>query len=142
LLDTEQKVERGIVVFCSWAVFGFIGLGFLLEGGARDSLLTGLVGVAGLVAGFVAHMIINFVFAQPFSLGETALGLGLFALGVLGFIAGWLDGALSRTDFYIGLSLLAVLVVGFLIYVTTRHGVRGAFDRFDVTRAMQSERKE
>jgi len=141
-LGTEQKVERGIVVFCDWAVFGFIGLGFLLEGGARDSFPIGLIGVAGIAAGFAGHIIINSVFGQSFTFGETALGLALFAISVLGVFAGWLEGAMSLTDFHIGLSLLAVLVVGFLVYVVTRYGVRGAFHRFDVIPAIRSEREK
>ncbi len=138
----EQKVERGIVVFCNWAVFGFIGLGFLLEGGARDSFPVGLIGVAGIAAGFGGHVIINSLYRQPFTLGETALGLGLFVTVVLVFVAGWLGGELTVTEIYIGLTLLAVLVVGFLVYVTTRYGVRGAFNRFDVTPGIRAGRRE
>ncbi len=131
-METSQKIERGIIVFCNWTVFGLVGLGLLMEGGARDSFLLGSVGVGSIIVGFSGHILVNSIFQQSFTLGETVLGLGLFAIFVLTFIALWIGGGLSRVDFNIGLSLLAVLVAEFLVYVISRYGLRGAFKRFDV----------
>ena len=43
-----------------------------------------------------------------------------------------LAGGTSAVDFYIGLTLFGSLVSGFLIYLVTRHGLRGAFSKFHV----------
>lgn len=137
-----RKLEHRIIVFCNWAVFGFLGLGFLAEGAARDVYLIGLIGVIGVVAGFTGHIVINFVFQQSFSKGETALGLAVFSLSILTFVLNWLFVGYSDVDVLIGLTFFATLVLGFFIYVVTRYGVRGAFNRFDVKRETRSGRKE
>ncbi|MGV8988915.1 MAG: hypothetical protein ACOH2H_21915 [Cypionkella sp.] len=129
-MPTPPKVERGILVFSVWAVLGFLGLGFLLEGFAQDSYLVSLVGTGLIAATFVGHIIINDLFAQGFTQGETALGLGAFGVLVLTFVLGWLSGQMSTTDFYSGLTLFGMLVLGFLSYLATRYGLRGAFSRF------------
>ena len=60
-LETEKKNERAVLVFCNWLVFGLIGLGFLLEGGSRENFLIGVIGIVGIIAGFVVHIIINHI---------------------------------------------------------------------------------
>ena len=142
LLSREKKVERGIIVFCNWAVFGLVGLGFLLEGGVKDTYIIGLIGILAIVLGFVGHIIINSVFGEGFTVGETALGLGMFATLVVIFIVSWFMSALSTTAFNIGLSLLAVLVLGFVVYLSTRYGIKGAFQRFDATSSSRVEGKK
>ncbi len=127
---------------CNWAVFGLVGLGFLLEGDAQENYLIGLIGVFSIVSGFVGHIVINTFYKQNFTLGETALGLGVFAVTALIFLVSWVTSILSVLGFYIGLTLLTVLVVGFLAYVFARYGVRGAFDRFDVIPTSRAGRKK
>lgn len=131
-MERNNIIERGIFVFCNWLTFGLIGIGFTLEGGARGEFLVGLIGIMGFLGGFVCHVIINKVFSTSFTAGEVALALGLFALGSIAFILSWATGQLSHQAFLNGLALLAALVVGFFTYVTTRHGVSGAFNKFDV----------
>ena len=131
-MEADKTNERAVLVFCNWLVFGLIGLGFLLEGGARENVLIGMIGIIGIIAGFVVHIIINHISSTGFTLGEVALGLVLFALGAVTFILSWIIGAMPLVAFRIGLLLLAVLVVGFLVYVATRYGVAGAFRKFDV----------
>lgn len=137
-MERNNIIERGIFVFCNWLVFGLICIGFTLEGGARGDFLVGLIGIAGIVGGFVCHVIINKAFSSTFTVGEVTLGLGLFALGSLAFILSWITGQLSYAAFLNGLTLLAVMVLGFLAYVTTRHGLGGAFKKFDVVASSNS----
>ena len=137
-MERDKNIERSIFVFCNWLVFGLIGIGFMLEGGVRGDFLIGLIGVAGVAGGFVGHMIINKGFSSNFSVGEVAIGLALFAGGSIAFIVTWLTGQLSQEGFFIGLAMLAVLVVGFFAYVTTRYGLGGAFKKFDVVAASNS----
>jgi hypothetical protein len=142
LLSNDRKLERTIIVFCNWAVFGFIGLGLLLDGLARDNYLFGFAGVVGIVAGFVGHMVINRVFGLVFTKGETALGLVVFSTSVITFVLSWLIVGHSNIDFYIGLTLFATVVTGFFVYVSTRYGIRGAFTRFDAIPSARSRWKK
>ena len=141
-MEADKTNERAVLVFCNWLVFGLIGLGFLLEGGARENVLIGMIGIIGIIAGFVVHIIINHISSTGFTLGEVALGLVLFALGAVKFILSWIIGAMPLVAFRIGLLLLAVLVVGFLVYVATSYGVAGAFRKFDVIGTSNSGKRE
>ena len=127
--DFEQKAA----VFGIWLVFGLIGTALVFDGLAHDNLITGGVGTALLLAGLIGHIIANHVFGRGFSQAEAALGLALFSLAGLSFLAAWVMGALSSSDFYLGLGSLGALVVGFIAYATTRFGAAGAFSRYDVT---------
>ena len=123
-------VERDLLVFSIWAVLGFLGLAFLLEGLTRDSYPVALIGIALIVAGFVAHIVINQLFGNGFRRGETALGIAVFGVLALIFIAAWIAGELSVADYVSGLTLFGVLVTGLFVYLATRHGLRGAFSQF------------
>lgn len=134
-MATPARIERGILVFSIWGVLGFSGLGFVLEGFAQDWYLMALGGIGLLTAAFIAHIIVNAVFDQGFAPGETALGIGSFGVLALVFIVGWISGSLTSSDYYAGLTLFAVLAAGFLAYLSTRYGLRGAFSRFHVKTA-------
>ncbi|MBN9402286.1 MAG: hypothetical protein J0I30_05660 [Burkholderiales bacterium] len=125
-------VERSILVFTVWAVFGFLGLGIFLEGLKQDSWLLSTAGVGVIVLAFVAHIIVNGVFGTGFSAGEAALGIGAYGLLGLVFVTGAVGGSLTMTNYYSGLTLFGVLAAGFLAYLFTRHGLRGAFSRFHI----------
>lgn len=137
-MSLTAKIDRKVVVVSSWTVFGLLGLGFLLEGGARESLLIGIIGMVAIAAGFTCHLIANYVFEQSFTKGEIALGLGVFTAATIVFILNWLTGGVSETSFLIGFATLLLIVVGFFIYLTTRYGVGGAFKKFDVASKTQS----
>jgi len=123
-------IERDLLVFSIWAMLGFGGLAFLLEGFSRDSYYLSLVGIASIIAGFISHMVVNAVFDCGFKPGEVALGISSFGVLALAFILGWLSGGLSMNDYWSGLTLFAVLAFGMLIYLSTRYGLRSAFSRF------------
>ena len=82
------NVDRGILVFCIWSVLGFLGLAIVLEGFRLDSWALSAGGVATVLFAFVAHIIVNAVFATGFSRGETALGIGAYGLLGLIFVLG------------------------------------------------------
>lgn len=128
----DPTIDRSILVFAIWSVLGLLGLAIVLEGLNRDVWLLAASGVAVLVAAFVAHIVVNAIFHTGFSRGETALGIA--AYGVLGlvFIAGWLSGGLSLLNFYSGLTFFGVIAAGFIAYLSTRHGLRGAFSQFHI----------
>lgn len=129
---TGLNVERNILIFSIWAVLGFLGLGIFLEGLARDSWGLSAIGVGALVLAFAAHIVVNGLFETGFSRGETALGIGAYGLLGFVFIIGAAGGEMSMSDYYSGLTLFGVLAAGFLAYLATRHGLRGAFSQFHI----------
>lgn len=131
-MSSPLHIERGIMVFAIWACLGFLGLGIVLEGFARDSWPMSASGVAVIMLAFVAHIIVNGVWNTGFTQGESVLGIGAYGLLGLVFIAAALFGTLSMADLYSGLTLFGLLAVGFLAYLATRHGLRGAFSRFHI----------
>ena len=131
-MSSPKTVDRDLLVFSIWAVLGFLGAAFLLEGLTRDAYWVSLIGIAVIVAAFIAHIIVNAVFDTGFANGEVALGIGSFGLLAFVFIASWFTGDMSMPDFWSGLTLFSVLAAGLFVYLSTRHGLRGAFSRFHV----------
>ena len=129
-MSKSATVERDLLVFSIWAVLGFGGLAFLLEGFYRDSYLVSSFGIAAIALGFVSHIIVNAIFDCGFKAGEAALGIGAFGVLALAFIIGWASGDLSQNDYWSGLTLFAVLGFGMPVYLSTRYGLRGAFSHF------------
>jgi hypothetical protein len=127
---SPPNVERSILVFATWAVLGFLGLGVFLEGLERDLWALSAAGVAVIVLAFVAHIVVNGVFDTGFTPGETVLGIGAYGLLGLIFVVAAIGGTMTMTDYYSGLTLFGTLAAGFLAYLFTRHGLRGAFSRF------------
>ncbi len=131
------NVDRGILVFCIWSVLGFLGLAIVLEGFRLDSWGLSATGVGTVLLAFGAHMVVNAVFATGFSRGETALGIGAYGLLGLIFVLGAASGVMSQSDYYAGLTFFGSLAAGFIAYLATRHGLRGAFSRFHVKTGAQ-----
>lgn len=136
---TDAGLQRLILIFCIWAVLGFFGLGLFLEGLKDDSWALAATGVGVIALAFAAHIIVNGVFDTGFSQGEAVLGIGTYGLLGLVFVVAAASGSLSMTDYYACLTLFAVLSVGFLAYLSTRHGLRGAFSRFHIRPLDQRE---
>ena len=130
-MSATDKIERGIFVISNWTICGLLGLGLLLEGGARANILVGLVGVVVIVAGFIAHLIANFVFQQDFTKGEIALGLGIYAAGTIIYILLSVLVGLAQSATILGILALGTIALGFIAYLLTRFGARGAFRKFD-----------
>jgi hypothetical protein len=121
----------------SWALLGSFGLCFAISGFSTGDLPAGLAGFALICAGFGAHVLINHIYGAGFSKGETALGLGLFTISVLGFVVSWVavpDFGWSRVA--MGLAGFAALIACFASYMLVNHGVRGSFEMFDEIRKL------
>lgn len=138
ITPAASGIERSILIFSIWGVLGFFGLGLFLEGMKDDAWPLATTGVGVITLAFIAHIIVNGVFDTGFSQGEAVLGIG--AYGVLGlvFVVSAATGAMTMADYYSCLTLFGVLAFGFLAYLSTRHGLRGAFSRFHI-RSMDSQ---
>ena len=131
-MTTTAKTERGLLVFTIWASVGVLGLGFVLEGFARDSLVPALIGIGLVVLAFTAHIVINAIWRQGFTQGEAALGIAAYGVLALVFVVAWLAGRVSASGYVAGISLFGLLAAGLIAYLATRYGLRGAFSRFHV----------
>ncbi len=130
-MSRTAKIEWGVFVVSNWTVCGLLGLGFLLEGGARENFLIGIFGIVAITAGFVAHLIANHVFQKGFTKGEAALGLGIYAFAAIVFILVSMLVELSQTAVVLGIGTLCFIAIGFITFLCMCFGVRGAFKKFD-----------
>lgn len=123
-------MERSVLVFTTWAALGMVSLSLFLEGVELDNYWVELSGTLFLVLGFCAHMVINAIYRTGYTAGETALGLTSFAVIALLVVIGFITGQLDEHDFLACLTLFIVLLLGFLSYLITRYGLRGAYSAF------------
>jgi hypothetical protein len=139
--ERTPNIDRSVLVFTIWGSLGFLGLGLFLEGMARDTWAISAVGVAVIITAFGAHIVVNAIHGTGFARGETALGIGIYGVLGLVFMAGALSGGMTSADYYAGLTLFGTLAIGFLAYLVTRHGLRGAFSQFHVRAADAAARR-
>jgi hypothetical protein len=134
-MPSDASVESRIAVLTNWGFLGAFGVGFVLSGFRSDSYLLGLLGFALLAAAFVAHLIINRIYAIEFAEGEIAVAFAIFGLALLGFVLSWLFAPnFDRTQVELGLTGAALAVAGCFAYVVTRHGLKGSFSMFHIKR--------
>jgi hypothetical protein len=120
--------EHRLATMTGWGFFVSFGVCLILSGFAEDSLIAGLSGFAMIVAGFVAHIILNRIYSVGFSQAQIALGLGAFTIGVFCFVASVLfGGGLGEADVAIGLVGFSGLAAAFVIYIVINYGVRGSY---------------
>jgi hypothetical protein len=121
-------VEKRLAVVTNWSLFASFGMCFILSGFNGPSWGMGLLGYALLVLGFVGHLIINHVFETGFSAGEVALGLVLFGISALSFIASALFSArFGPENLGLGLAGLGALASCLVFYLVIRYGMRGTW---------------
>jgi hypothetical protein len=127
-VDAIRPLEKRLAVVTSWGFFGSFGMGFVLSGFSGAQWWMGLLGYALLVAGFIAHVVINRTFDTGFSSGEIALGLVLFGVSALSFIGSWLfDPGFGSVNLGIGLAGFAAMAACLLGYLVVRYGLRGSY---------------
>jgi hypothetical protein len=133
MLRPEEDAEHRLAVLTNWGFWGGFAIALVASGFAADSVVVSLAGYGLLVAGFVSHVIVNWVYGTGFRNGEVTAAFGLFGVAVVTFLLSWLLNPLfSRADVVSGLAGLAIVVFGFIVYLTTRFGLRGSFSMFHI----------
>ncbi|MFM9860617.1 hypothetical protein RUR49_19330 [Pseudoxanthobacter sp. M-2] len=131
----DDPLDRHALVVAVWLAGGFVAATLLSIGLDRGSFVLTLSAFGAALAAFIGHVIVNEVFRTVFTSRE--LGLGLVA-AVAGLVAIGLGGLVSpefRASGFLPASLgLIGLATAVVVYMLIRHGVRGAFDAFDVIR--------
>lgn len=127
-MNKDDAREHRLAVMTAWAFFGSFGVCLILSGFAQSSLLAGLSGYAMLIAGFIAHVIINAIYRAGFSQPQIALGLVSFTVGVLCYIASVLfSPGFGEIDVATGLVGFSALAATFVSYIIVNYGVRGSY---------------
>lgn len=135
MASAVDDAEHRLAVLTNWGFWGSFAIATVASGFATDNVLVSLAGYAMLAAGFVSHVIVNWVWHASFRNGEIAAAFGLFGVAVVTFLASWLlEPGFSRADVYSGLLGLVLVLAGFLAYLTTRFGLRGSFSMFHIQR--------
>jgi hypothetical protein len=131
MIEADYDAEHRLAVLTSWALFGSIGLGLVATGFRAESLMVAGAGYAVLIAGFVSHLVINRIYLRDFRPGEIATAITLFGVAALSFLASWaFSPGFSARDVEIGILGLGLIAAGFVVYLTARHGLTGAFSMF------------
>jgi hypothetical protein len=134
-IDPDSKTQRQLLVSTAWGVFGTFGLAFATSGFSRADLWSGLLGFGCIVAGYVAHIIINRLHHTGFSAGEVALGFIAFAVSATSFALSWVSTpGFPLVNVAIGLSGFVAILAVFVFYMVAIHGVRGSIVLIDSAR--------
>lgn len=121
-------VEKRLAVVTNWSLFASFGMCFVLSGFNGPSWGLGLMGYGLLVLGFVGHLVINHVFEVGFSPGEVALGLVLFGISAVSFIASAMFSAhFSPENLGLGLAGFGAMAACLILYLVIRYGMRGTW---------------
>ncbi|HXT09854.1 MAG TPA: hypothetical protein VN715_23350 [Roseiarcus sp.] len=120
--------EHRLAVMTGWALFASFGVCLILSGFSEPSMIAGLAGFALLIAGFVAHIVVNAIFGAGFTPPQIALGLGAYTVGALCYIASVLfDPSFGEIDVATGLIGFSGLAGAFVLYIVVNYGVRGSY---------------
>ncbi len=130
-MATVRTVERRLAVTTLWGLIGSFALSFILSGFGNDGLIWGSFGFALVVAGLIAHVIINQLYRTSFTNGEVVLGFLVFGVALLIFLVTWIfNPSFGMMNGLIGLAGFAAIVAYFVAYVVIKFGLRGAFSMF------------
>jgi len=142
-LGKNEALDRHALVMACWlaaalpaAILFHYGFG---QGGAPYLFC----GFAAILAGFVAHVIVNAVYATGFSPRELGLGLIVYGTGLVAFVMASLVNAAFAAHNFMPLSV-GFIVTGAVVifYLITRYGARQAFEGFDAIRDFRSGERD
>jgi hypothetical protein len=124
--------EHRLAIMTNWALWAGFGMCFVLSGFSRADPVTGLIGFAFVVAGFISHVIINRIFSTGFTTPQVSLALVAFVIAVLSFIASSVfDPSFGETDVLVGLIGFSAIMACFVVYIMINYGIRGSYAMID-----------
>jgi len=143
MTDHELKsLDRHALVTALWLGFAFLAVTLLKLGIEHANLGALSLGFASVLAGFIAHVLVNIVFRTLFTPREVALGLFVFAICLLWFGLAVIFYPQHRIGLFLPIALGFVALTAAVIFtMITWLGVRGAFDSFDIIRRFGPEKK-
>lgn len=143
MTDHELKsLDRHALVMALWLGFAFLAVTFLMLGIEQSNWWALSLGFAIMLAGFIAHVLVNVVFNTLFTPKEVALGLFVFAICLLWFGLAFIFYPQHRFNIFLPIALGFIALTAAVIFtMVTWLGVRGAFESFDVIRRFGPEKK-
>ena len=143
MTDREIKsLDRHALVMALWLGFAFLAVTLLKFGIDNTNWWALSLGFASVLAGFIAHVLMNIVFKTLFTPKEVALGLSVFAICLLWFGLAVIFYPQHRLSLFLPIALGFVGLTAAVIFtMITWLGVRGAFESFDVIRRFSPEIK-
>jgi hypothetical protein len=143
--DPEMRaLDRHALTTTIWLCCGFVAAACFSYGFGAGGVLFVACGFTVILAGFIAHIIVNAVHDAYFTSRELALGLIAYAVALVSFgLALLLSQDFARRQFLpvsLGLIIVPATV---LFYMIVHFGVRRTFESFDVIRRFnRSNRSE
>ena len=133
--EASERLDRHALVLAVWLPAGFVALGLLHYGFGPGGTWWVAAGFAALLAGFVAHVVVNAALGTGFTARETGLGMVLYATAIVALVLAVLigDGFVARFFLPVAGGMIALLLAA-VFYILTRFGTRAAFDKFDSIR--------
>jgi hypothetical protein len=143
--DPEMRaLDRHALTTTIWLCCGFVAAACFSYGFGAGGVLFVACGFTVILAGFIAHIIVNAVHDAYFTSRELALGLIAYAVALVSFgLTLLLSQDFARRQFLpvsLGLIIVPATV---LFYMIVHFGVRRTFESFDVIRRFnRSNRSE
>jgi hypothetical protein len=130
-----RALDRHALATSIWLSCGFVAIACFHYGFGAGGVPFVACGFIVILAGFLAHIIVNAVYDAYFTSRELALGLVAYAAALVGFGGALLisDDFAQRQFLPVSLGLITVPAV-VLFYMIVHFGVRRTFESFDVIR--------
>jgi uncharacterized protein YacL len=130
-----EFLDRHALVVAIWSAAGFLAVVLFKYGLSADSSPAILAAFGVIFAAFIGHVITNAVVGLDFTTRELALGLVVYAGGLIVFLLSVLFSVRAASEHFVAISigLLAVFVT-VAFYLIAHFGLRRAFRAFDVVR--------
>jgi hypothetical protein len=139
---TFKPLDRHALVMALWLGFAFLAVTLMKLGIEYASWWALSLGFASVLAGFIAHVLVNVVFKTLFTPKEVALGLSVFAVCLLWFGLAVIFYPQHRLSLFLPIALGFVALTAAVIFtMITWLGVRGAFESFDIIRRFGPEKQ-
>jgi hypothetical protein len=133
--EASDRLDRHALVMAIWLPAGFVAMALLHYGFNSGGPLWVLGGFVAILAGFVAHVIVNAVLGTGFTEREVGLALTLVAAAMLSLVAAvFLADGFADRFFLPVMGCTTGLVAIVIAYLLIRHGPRRALQAFDIIR--------
>lgn len=142
-LGKNEALDRHALVMACWLAAALPAAILFEYGFGRGGTPYILAGFAAILAGFVAHVIVNVVYGTGFSPRELGLGLVIYGLALVLFVVVSLVSASFALHNFLPLSIGFITTGAVVVfYLITRYGARHAFEAFDVVREFRSDDRD
>jgi hypothetical protein len=134
--ESEMRaLDRHALATTIWISCGFVAIACFNYGFGAGGATFVAWGFAAVLAGFVAHIIVNAVYKAYFTSGELALGLVVYAAALVSFGSGLLFSVDFAQRQFLPVSLGLIMIPAVvLFYMFSHFGIRRTFESFDVIR--------